>query len=96
MDEKNIDKIGVDYFGGGNLKYYLGDKVEPWWSARGNPKNSGIQWLAVSINSLQGALAELAPGQKRNPQDEYSWLKQIKNPYQPDFKAGTSIFIYKL
>ncbi len=96
VDEKNIDKIGVDYFGGGNLKYYLGDKVEPWWSARGNPKNSGIQWLAVSINSLQGALAELAPGQKRNPQDEYSWLKQIKNPYQPDFKAGTSIFIYKL
>ena len=91
-----IDKIAVDYFGGGNLKYYFGNKAESWWSSKGNPKDSGIKWLAVSINSLQGALAKLVPGQQRNPADEYTWLKEIKNPYEPDYRVGTSIFVYKL
>jgi len=95
-NEKNINKIAIDYFGGGNAKYYLDDKVEYWQSSKGNPKNYGINWLAVSINNLQSALGKLVPGQNRNPQDEYNWLKEIKNPYQPDYKAGTSIFIYHL
>jgi hypothetical protein len=95
-EEKNIDKIAVDYFGGGDPRYYMGNKTEYWWSAKGNPKDQNIGWLAVSINTLQNAFGALAPGQQRNPQDEYRWLKDIKNPYQPDYKAGTSIFIYKL
>jgi len=94
--ETKINKIAVDYFGGGNPKYYLGNKVEYWQSNKGNPKEQGIEWLAISINNLQGALGRLHPGQNRHPEDEYQWLKEIKNPYQPDFKAGTSIFIYKL
>jgi len=117
-NETKINKIAIDYFGGGNPKYYLGDCsenshgyiriaegprpearyscAEYWRSAKGNPKEQGIEWLAISINNLQGALGRLHPGQNRNPEDEYRWLKEIKNPYQPDFKAGTSIFIYKL
>ena len=94
--DNDVKKIAIDYFGGGNPKYYLKDKAEYWWSAKGNPKEEGIEWLAISINNLQGALGELAPGQPRNPEDEYQWLKEIKNPYQPDYKAGKSIFIYKL
>jgi hypothetical protein len=101
--KNNIDKIAVDYFGGGNPKYYLGDKVEYWWSKRGNPKDYGINWLAVSVNTLQGAMGKTRPGFIRDPEDEYPWLKQIK-PYSNkrgelplyDFRAGTSIFIYKL
>ena len=93
---ENIEKIAVDYFGGGNPKYYMGNKVEYWWSARGNPQYEGINWLAVSTNALQGALARLNPNQPRKSEDEYSWLKKIKDPYKPDYKAGTSIFIYKL
>lgn len=93
---EKIDKIAVDYFGGGNPKYYMGNKVEYWWPARGNPQYEGINWLAVSTNALQGALAKLNPNQPRKPEDEYSWLKKIKDPYKPDYKAGTSIFIYKL
>ena len=45
----------------------------------------------------------LAPGQQRNPEDEYRWLIQLRpqssglgNVPQPDYRAGTSIFIYKL
>jgi hypothetical protein len=98
-----IDKIGVDYFGGGNPKYYLGDKEEDWWSSKGNPAEQGIHWLAVSVNTLQGATEPLAPGQKRNPEDEYRWLTAIRPPAPglgnvpaPDYRAGTSIFIYKL
>lgn len=91
-----IDKIAVEYFGGGSPTYYLGDKFESWQSSKGNPADAGIHWFAVSINNLQGALGKLAPGQTRKPEDEYQWLQKIRNPYQPDYKAGTSIFIYKL
>ncbi|MEK7657856.1 MAG: glycosyltransferase family 39 protein [Patescibacteria group bacterium] len=93
---EKINKIAIDYFGGGSPKYYLNDKFEQWQSSKGNPKDYNIEWLAISINNLQGALGKLHPGQQRNPEDEYQWLKEIKNPYEPDYKAGTSIFIYKL
>ncbi len=93
---KKIDKIAVDYFGGGNIKYYLGDKGEIWQSSKGNPKLQEINWIAISINSLQSALGKLHPGQLRNPEDEYRWLTQIKNPYQPDYRIGTTMFVYKL
>ncbi|MEK9155005.1 MAG: glycosyltransferase family 39 protein [Patescibacteria group bacterium] len=92
-DENNVSKIAIDYFGGGNPQYYLGNKAEGWWSSRGNPKYESIKWIAVSINSIQGAMGNLHPGHIRKPEDEYKW---IKNPYQPYAKAGTSIFIYKL
>ena len=36
-DEKGVDKIYVDYFGGADAKYYLKDKFMPWWGTR-NPK----------------------------------------------------------
>lgn len=97
------DKIAVDYFGGGSPRYYLGDKAEGWSSGRGNPANEGIHWFAVSVNNLQGAIQPLAPGQRRQPQDEYRWLTDLRPPKpglgnvpEPDYKAGTSIFIYKL
>lgn len=113
-NEAKIDKIAVDYFGGGNPGYYLGKVAENWWSARGNPAEvpegggekpakQPIKWFAISINTLQGAVQKLAPGQQRNPQDEYSWLIAARPPKselgavpEPDFRAGTSIFIYKL
>ena len=93
VGENNIDKIAVDYFGGGSPKYYLNNKVEYWWSSRGNPVDQDIEWLAVSVNTLQGARGKLVRGQKRNPEDEYSWLRNAYNPYAV---VGKSIFVYKL
>ena len=95
-DDNDIKKIAIDYFGGGNPGYYLGDRAEYWQSAKGNPGIYGIGWFAISINNLQGALGKLHLGQKRNPEDEYQWLKKIKDPYKPDARVGKSIFIYKL
>lgn len=86
-------KIAVDYFGGGSPQYYLGEKFVPWQSAKGDPRTSGIEWLAVSVGFLQNAKGDLHPGYVRNPEDEYRWLTNYEEPYA---KAGKSIFIYKL
>jgi hypothetical protein len=104
-----VDKIAVDYFGGGNPHYYLGDKEVDWSSSLGNPSNEGIHWLAVSINTLEIATQPLGDGQTRNASDSYSWLVQLRAPASanatvgtmgnvppPDFRIGTSIFVYHL
>jgi hypothetical protein len=98
-----IGKIAVHYFGGGNPGYYLGEKNENWWSARGNPAESGIRWLAVSVNELQGATQKPVPGFVRKPEDEYRWLTELRPPKsgmgelpQPDYRVGTSLFVYEL
>ncbi|MCR4275380.1 MAG: glycosyltransferase family 39 protein [Candidatus Wolfebacteria bacterium] len=93
---EKIDKIAIDYFGGGNLKYYLGNKAEDWQSSKNNPKYDEIYWLAVSINNLQGDIGKLRIGQQRKPEDEYRWLQKIKDPYKPDYRVGTTLFVYKL
>ena len=98
-----IDKIGVDYFGGGNPKYYLGNKEVNWSSSQGDPSIQGIHWLAVSVNTLEGATQPLGPGQTRNASDTYSWLTALRPPQlgmggvpPPDYRVGTSIFVYHL
>lgn len=91
-NNNDITKIAVDYFGGGSPRYELGERFEPWWSARGNPKDIGIDWLAVSVNTLQGAWAKADPALNRKREDEYSWLRG----FEPVSRAGPSIFIYKL
>ncbi|KKW11827.1 MAG: Glycosyl transferase, family 39 [Candidatus Jorgensenbacteria bacterium GW2011_GWB1_49_9] len=103
VEENNISKIAVDYFGGGNPEYYLGEKAIIWSAAKGNPKNQEIGWLAVSVNTLEGAIAKTAPGFARNPDDTYEWLEAVRSAGSglgavpmPDYRAGTSIFIYKL
>ncbi len=94
--DKNVptgEKIAVDYVGGSSPKYYLGEQAEIWWSAKGNPINENINWLAVSISSIQSAKLEITKNIQRKSEDEYQWLAE---PYKPFARAGTSIFIYKL
>jgi hypothetical protein len=96
-----IDKIAVNYFGGGNPQYYLGDKEVDWWSAKGSPIQDGIHYFAISIDNLENSISPTLPGINIKPQDTYSWLKDdnrkmIGSVPQPDYRAGTSIFIYKL
>lgn len=86
----DIQKIAVDYFGGGNPHYYLGDAFEAWWSAKG-PVPAG-QWLAISIGTLQSAIAHPGDGYARKPEDSYEWLKK----YPPVGRVGKSIFLYRL
>ena len=98
-----VTKIAVDYFGGGDPGYYLGNKEVNWSSSMGNPSTQGIQWLAVSVNTLELATQPLVPRETRNASDTYSWLTALRPPAPgmgnvppPDARAGTTIFIYHL
>ncbi len=89
VEKNKIEKIAVDYFGGGNPKYYLEDKFEPWWSSKGQPPKDS--WFAISLTFLQGAQAKPVHNFTPKPEDIYPWLKGKC----PIARAGTSIFIYK-
>ena len=87
VEENNIEKIKVDYFGGGDVKYYLGDRYERLDSQSGPQKG----WLAISIGQLQSGKGNPVPG-FNDPARYYEWL----NEYQPEARVGTSIFIYHI
>lgn len=81
-----IEKIRVDYFGGGNPSYYLGDKFIPWWDSK-RPIEAG--WYAISANSLQTSIYDKT---NKTPENNYAWTKQ----YEPVTMIGNSILIYYL
>ncbi len=91
VDEKGIEKIYVDYFGGGDPQYYLKEKYAPWWGQRNPEEFPKGNYLAVSATFLQGGKGELAPGFNQ-PTGYYRWL----NKYTPITKIGYSIFIYRI
>ena len=93
VEENNISKIGVHYFGGGDPTYYMKDRAVLWQSNMGNPIESGIEWIAISVNELQNSTAPTVPTFTRDIEKEYRWLQ---NPTSPDFRVGESIFVYKL
>ena len=106
-----IHTIAVDYFGGGDPAYTLGSKEVNWWPARGNPAAAGIHWLAISVNILELDTQPLAPGMTRSASSSYAWLAALRPPQDatgtwlggtmgnlptPDYRVGTSIFVYHL
>lgn len=81
-EDKLINKIRIDYFGGSNPAYYFGDKYIPW-HAYNDPEPG---WYAISVIFMQESIyKEKAPGEK-----SYQWLLN----YQPADRVGDSIFIY--
>ena len=88
VEKNNIDKIKLDYFGGGSPTYYLKDKFEPWQSTKGQPEPGS--WFAVSLSFLQTAQGQPTANFNRNPEDSYSWLQDKK----PVARIGYSIFVY--
>lgn len=77
-----INKIRVDYFGGSNPGYYLGDQYISWWAS----KKPEAGWYAISSFFYQESLyKKLAPGEQN-----YAWLKNRV----PLARAGDSFFIY--
>lgn len=87
VDANNIEKIKVDYFGGGDVGHYLGDKWERFDPLEGPQKG----WLAISVGPLQGGRGNPAPNFSQ-PTGFYKWL----NEYEPVDRAGKSIFIYHI
>jgi hypothetical protein len=99
----DVDKIAVDYFGGGDVLEEVGPRAVQWESADGDPRTHGIHWIAVSVSILQDAIQPLVPGEHRRPVDEYQWLLKVHAKPSglgavppPDARAGTSFLIYYL
>jgi 4-amino-4-deoxy-L-arabinose transferase-like glycosyltransferase len=91
IEENKIEKIYLDYFGGGNPKYYLGQKYESWWGQR-NPKELPKgSYLAVSVTALQGGKGLPVKGFDL-PTGYYLWLDK----YKPVAKIGYSIFVFHI
>lgn len=95
------ERIAVDYFGGGNPSYYLGDRAVGWWSAKDSPAAQGIRWFAISVGNLQNSIQPTTPGFNRKPEDAYPWLTAGRtfeswDVPKPDERLGTSIFLYRL
>ena len=88
-DQEGIDKIYVDYFGGGDTKYYLKEKCAPWRGTQDPKEFPKGNYLAISATFLQGGRGEPSPGLNQ-PAGYYRWL----NNYTPVAKIGYSIFVY--
>ncbi|MEX0869902.1 MAG: glycosyltransferase family 39 protein [Candidatus Spechtbacterales bacterium] len=86
VEENNIDEIKLDYFGGGNPEYYLGDRYIEF-----NPltEQSREGWIAVSATHLQPGRAEATRGYEGST-THYRWLDE----YEPVEVIGYSIFVY--
>lgn len=91
VDEKGIDKIYVDYFGGADVQYYLKEKFSPWWGTRNPQELPSGSYLAVSVSFLQGGRGKPVPGFNQD-HSYYLWLDN----YEPIAKIGNSIFVYKI
>lgn len=77
-----INAVRVDYFGGSNPRYHLGDKYIPWHSHKA--PESG--WYAISIGFLMENLHKT-----HNPGDQtYEWLRD----QDPAARIGDSIFVF--
>ena len=83
VSHPEINKIRVDYFGGGDIKYYIGEKYLMWWDSK-RPVEPG--WYAISTNFLMGSLFDKAKKDNKS----YRWLQNKKPAYQ----VGTSILVY--
>jgi hypothetical protein len=91
IEENKIDKIYVDYFGGGEAKFYLKEKFREWhgnFSPNDLPKGS---YLAISATFLQNGRGKPV-ADFNQPTGFYRWLDK----YTPVEKIGYSIFIYHI
>lgn len=102
-EHPEISSIAVGYLGRGDIHYYLGNRAIDWSSGQGSPTNSGIHWFAISIDALELATQPATPEVDRSASDTYPWLLSLRPPASgmgnvptPDYRVGTSIFIYYL
>ncbi len=92
VEKHAIDEIYVDYFGGGDPQYYLGDKFKAWWGQRSSEDLPSGSYLAVSATFLQGGRGEATRefiGKEST--GHYKWL----DDYEPVARIGYSIFVFR-
>lgn len=89
VQDNKVNKIYVDYFGGGDAKYYLKEKYSPWRGTQEPEELPKGSYLAVSATFLQGGRGLPVPGFNQSS-GYYLWLDQ----HTPIAKIGYSIFVY--
>ncbi len=87
-----INRIYLDYFGGGDPEYYLGNKYIKWTGDMNPATISAGSYLAISANQMMGQRAKAADGYDQ-PTNKYDWLNAHEPPVA---KIGYSIFIYRI
>lgn len=87
VEENNIQKIKLDYFGGDSPFYRLGNKYEKFDLFKSERKG----WIAVSATLLQNGRGEATKKFDKST-NHYKWL----NNYEPVAKIGYSIFVYNI
>ena len=90
LEKNKIEKIYLDYFGGSDTRYYLGQRYLPWRGDQKPEELTATPYLAVSATLLQGGRGEPVKG-FRDKTGYYRWLDQ----YKPVTTIGHSIFVYK-
>jgi len=90
--EEPIDMIYLDYFGGGDPAYYLGNKYIAWNSDKSYLDIPAGSYLAISANQMMGQRAKAINGYDQ-PTGKYNWLDAYEPPVA---KIGYSIFIYRI
>jgi 4-amino-4-deoxy-L-arabinose transferase-like glycosyltransferase len=88
VDAHQIERIAVDYFGGGSPAYELGERYLPWESAKGPYAG----WVAVSASRLHVAQGRWDPAFAHPAEDRYAWLQG----HAPVAKIGYSIWVFDL
>lgn len=84
VERNNIEKISVDYFGGGLPEYYLGDRYIEYHA----PDGPRTGWIAISATFYQNS-KYYGP---RNNELDYSWL----DSYEPEAVIGNSILVFNI
>ena len=87
VQSHHIDTVALDYFGGGQIDYYMpkNTKVIAWTPSMGRYNG---QYIAVSETNLENDLYY----SKLNRTADYQYLRNLK----PVARIGYSIYLYKL
>ncbi|HZX50240.1 MAG TPA: hypothetical protein VFE94_03840, partial [Candidatus Paceibacterota bacterium] len=96
VEANNIQKVYLDYFGGEDPAYWLGNRYAEMRCGDPNRQQTCARakqekgWVAVSANQLMGGTASPVTGFDQ-PTGYYAWLLD----FEPT-RLGTSIFIYNI
>ncbi|HVS33708.1 MAG TPA: glycosyltransferase family 39 protein [Thermoanaerobaculia bacterium] len=84
-DANGVDSIRIDYFGGGDIRYELGDRAQSWPAPRPEPLPRG--WFALSRHMYRSRTTEA-------PIDYDSYLAGSRAEYVTT--VGGSILVYRV
>jgi len=90
IEQNNISKINLDYFGWADPYYYLKDKYV--WMSAGKYKSAEDFLKEYLEGGYIAVSASFLMGTSKQPIDNYLWL----NSYQPVTIIGNSIFVWRI